>query len=84
MCSPHLRRSDKSFLAKCCHSEKLVSKPLLSHSTCTGYDAAVEATSLNDRAFNRLLPQDAFIRDNIEANDVLVVSVVGLCTLESS
>lgn len=40
-------------------------------------NAAVEATSLNDRAFNRLLPQDAFIRDNIEPNDVLVVSVGG-------
>ena len=37
----------------------------------------VEASSLNDRAFNRLLAQDAFIRDNLEPNDVLVVSVGG-------
>ena len=28
-------------------------------------NAAVEATSLNDRAWGRLLPQDAFIRDHI-------------------
>lgn len=40
-------------------------------------NAAVEATSLNDRAFNRLLPQDAFIRNNIDKDDVLVVSVGG-------
>ena len=40
-------------------------------------NAAVEATSLNDRSFGRLLPQDAFIRDAIDANDVLVVSVGG-------
>jgi len=36
----------------------------------------VEATTLNQRA-RGLLPQDAFIRDNIGANDVLVVSVGG-------
>ena len=40
-------------------------------------NAAVEATALDDRAFGKLLPQDAFIRDNIEKNDVLVVSVGG-------
>ena len=40
-------------------------------------NAAVEATALNDRAFGRLLPQDAFVRDNITENDVLIVSVGG-------
>ena len=40
-------------------------------------NAAVEATSLNDRAWGRLLPQDAFIRDHITEDDVLVVSVGG-------
>lgn len=40
-------------------------------------NAAVEATSLNDRAFGRLLPQDEFIRDAIGTDDVLVVSVGG-------
>ena len=40
-------------------------------------NAAVEATALDDRAFGALLPQDAFLRDNMEKNDVLVVSVGG-------
>lgn len=40
-------------------------------------NAAVEATSLNDRAWGRLLPQDAFIRDHMTEDDVLVVSVGG-------
>ena len=40
-------------------------------------NAAVEATALDDRAFGALLPQDAFLRDHISADDVLVVSVGG-------
>ena len=36
-------------------------------------NTAVEATALNDRSFNCLLPQDRFIRDNITGDDVLVV-----------
>ena len=52
-------------------------------------NTAVEATALNDRSFNCLLPQDRFIRDNITGDDVLVVSVGGndialaplLCTI---
>mmetsp|Transcript_28806 Transcript_28806/g.54385 ORF Transcript_28806/g.54385 Transcript_28806/m.54385 type:complete len:259 (-) Transcript_28806:1544-2320(-) len=40
-------------------------------------NTAVEATSLNDRAFGRLLAQDTFIRDNITSEDVLVVSIGG-------
>ena len=40
-------------------------------------NTAVEATCLNDRAFGRLLPQDAFLRDNMAEEDVLVVSVGG-------
>lgn len=42
-------------------------------------NAAVEATTLSDRQASPsgLLPQDEFIRDNIRANDVLVVSIGG-------
>jgi len=47
------------------------------HKSMGCLNTAVEATSLNDRAFNRLLPQDEFIRDNIDVDDVLVVSVGG-------
>lgn len=39
-------------------------------------NTAVEATTLNERTF-RLRPQDVFIRDNMQANDILVVSVGG-------
>jgi len=39
-------------------------------------NTAVEATTLNERSF-RLRAQDKFLRDNIEINDVLVVSVGG-------
>lgn len=39
-------------------------------------NTAVEATTLNERTF-RLRPQDRFLRDNIQAKDVLVVSVGG-------
>lgn len=39
-------------------------------------NCAVEESTLRDRA-ESLLPHDAFIRDNLRANDVLVVSVGG-------
>lgn len=39
-------------------------------------NTAVEATTVNERTF-RLRPQDAFIRDNLQAQDILVVSVGG-------
>lgn len=39
-------------------------------------NTAVEATTLNSRTF-RLHPQDKFIRDNIQQDDVLIVSVGG-------
>mmetsp|Transcript_17377 Transcript_17377/g.42523 ORF Transcript_17377/g.42523 Transcript_17377/m.42523 type:complete len:271 (+) Transcript_17377:407-1219(+) len=39
-------------------------------------NTAVEATTLNSRTF-RLRPQDEFLRDNIEQDDVLIVSVGG-------
>lgn len=39
-------------------------------------NTAVEATTLNERTF-RLRPQDIFLRDNIQSNDILVVSVGG-------
>mmetsp|Transcript_17372 Transcript_17372/g.42514 ORF Transcript_17372/g.42514 Transcript_17372/m.42514 type:complete len:102 (+) Transcript_17372:258-563(+) len=39
-------------------------------------NTAVEATTLNSRTF-RLGPQDEFLRDNIEQDDVLIVSVGG-------
>jgi hypothetical protein len=40
-------------------------------------NCAVEESALSDRLCGRLLPQDAFIRDYITENDVLVVSVGG-------
>mmetsp|Transcript_117899 Transcript_117899/g.263563 ORF Transcript_117899/g.263563 Transcript_117899/m.263563 type:complete len:327 (+) Transcript_117899:90-1070(+) len=40
-------------------------------------NTAIEATSLNDRAFCHLLAQDRFIRDNIGPEDTLVVSIGG-------
>jgi hypothetical protein len=47
-------------------------------------NAAVEASTLNERTF-RLRPQDAFVRDNLRQQDVLIVSVggndVALCPL---
>ena len=39
-------------------------------------NTAVEATTLNERT-RRLRPQDRFLRDNMQPNDVLVVSVGG-------
>ena len=39
-------------------------------------NTAVEATTLNERSYN-LRPQDRFIRDNISADDILIVSVGG-------
>ena len=39
-------------------------------------NTAVEATTLNERTF-RLRSQDVFLRDNIQSNDILVVSVGG-------
>ena len=39
-------------------------------------NTAVEATTLNERSY-RLRPQDKFIRDNIQKDDVLVVSIGG-------
>ena len=39
-------------------------------------NTAVEATTLNERTYS-LRSQDKFIRDNISANDVLIVSVGG-------
>jgi lysophospholipase L1-like esterase len=47
-------------------------------------NAAVEASTINERTF-RLRPQDAFLRDNLRQQDVLIVSVggndVALCPL---
>jgi len=53
-------------------------------------NTAVEATTLNERTF-RLRPQDVFLRDNIQPEDILIVSVGGndvamapcLCTIVS-
>lgn len=39
-------------------------------------NTAVEATTLNERCF-KLRPQDRFIRDNLERDDVLIVSIGG-------
>uniref|UniRef100_A0A7S4LLK1 SGNH hydrolase-type esterase domain-containing protein n=1 Tax=Eutreptiella gymnastica TaxID=73025 RepID=A0A7S4LLK1_9EUGL len=52
-------------------------------------NTAVEATTLNDRAWGRLLEQDRFIQDHITSDDYLVVSIGGndivlqplLCTI---
>ena len=40
-------------------------------------NTAVEATSLNDRAFGRLLEQDRFLRDSVRETDAVVISVGG-------
>ena len=40
-------------------------------------NGAVEATTLNDRSWGHLLAHDKFVRDNLQDNDVLVVSVGG-------
>jgi len=40
-------------------------------------NTAIEATTLDDRAMGTLLPQDAFIRDHLRPEDVLIVSVGG-------
>eukprot|EP00928_Gymnodinium_smaydae_P071299 TRINITY_DN54925_c0_g1_i1.p1 TRINITY_DN54925_c0_g1~~TRINITY_DN54925_c0_g1_i1.p1 ORF type:complete len:342 (+),score=71.04 TRINITY_DN54925_c0_g1_i1:36-1061(+) len=40
-------------------------------------NTAIEATSLNDRAFCRLLEQDQFIQEHITSDDYLIVSVGG-------
>uniref|UniRef100_A0A7S1XTZ8 SGNH hydrolase-type esterase domain-containing protein n=1 Tax=Phaeomonas parva TaxID=124430 RepID=A0A7S1XTZ8_9STRA len=61
-------------------------------SSLVAMNTAVEATSLNDRACGRLLPQDQLVRDRIGKNDVLIVSVGGndvalqplLCTVLSA
>lgn len=39
-------------------------------------NTAVEATTLNERRF-RLRSQDSFLRDNLQANDIMIVSVGG-------
>lgn len=39
-------------------------------------NTAVEATTLNERVY-RLRPQDEFIRDNIQSDDILIVSIGG-------
>ena len=46
-------------------------------STTACLNTAVEATSLDDRAFGRMRPQDRFIRDNLRETDMLIVSVGG-------
>ena len=40
-------------------------------------NAAVEESTVGLRSWGRLLPQDEFIRDSIQSNDVLVLSVGG-------
>jgi hypothetical protein len=46
------------------------------HPRMAAINTAVEATTLNERTF-RLRPQDQFLRDNIQSNDILVVSIGG-------
>lgn len=43
----------------------------------TPINCAVEQTTLRDRVYNKLFPQDELVRDNLKACDVLVVSVGG-------
>jgi hypothetical protein len=40
-------------------------------------NCAVEVTTVGERIQNGLLPQDAFLRDRLSTNDVLIVSVGG-------
>ena len=44
---------------------------------CDDTICVVEATTLNERTWLGLKSQDKFIRDNIQSNDVLVVSIGG-------
>ena len=46
------------------------------HQRWAAINTAVEMSTLNERTF-RLWPQDKFLRDNIRADDILVVSVGG-------
>jgi hypothetical protein len=46
------------------------------HPRVAAINTAVEASTLNERTF-RLRPQDRFLRDHIQPNDVLVVSIGG-------
>lgn len=55
-----------------CHNSKNNSP----RKTTAAINTAVEATTLNERTF-QLRPQDIFIRDNIQAEDVLIVSIGG-------
>jgi hypothetical protein len=50
--------------------------PRLSSKRTAAINTAVEASTVNERTF-RLRPQDRFIRDNIQSQDILVVSVGG-------
>lgn len=60
----------------CYHVNKLlVERGLADDHVCI--NTAVEATSLNDRALGRLLPQDRFAATHLEGNDTLVVSLGG-------
>lgn len=54
--------------------QKGVARPRIA--AINAINAAVEATTLNERTW-RLRPQDRFLRDHIQPNDVLVVSVGG-------
>lgn len=56
-----------------CHNSKKKNSP---RKATAAINAAVEATTLNERTF-QLRPQDIFIRDNLQANDVLIVSIGG-------
>lgn len=46
------------------------------NSDIAAINTAVEATTLNERTF-KLRDQDIFLRDNIQENDILVVSIGG-------
>eukprot|EP00525_Craspedostauros_australis_P011903 CAMPEP_0198121914 /NCGR_PEP_ID=MMETSP1442-20131203/33415_1 /TAXON_ID= /ORGANISM="Craspedostauros australis, Strain CCMP3328" /LENGTH=401 /DNA_ID=CAMNT_0043780815 /DNA_START=206 /DNA_END=1411 /DNA_ORIENTATION=- len=48
----------------------------IGHRFLGAMNTAVEATTLNERTF-RLRPQDEFLRDNIQPDDVLIVSIGG-------
>jgi hypothetical protein len=55
-----------------------INSSLLQHNIpMSSINCAIEESTVGGRACGHLLPQDIFIRDNIQSNDILVISVGG-------
>lgn len=69
--SPPTSKQDIAYWLNYCAEERGLGDFLVA------VNAAVEESTLGARACSRLLQQDRFVRDNITANDTLIVSVGG-------